>query len=293
LTSGAADIAVVVDVQALQNPLHRDRGIGRYVVEHVEALLDVDAPVDALVLNPLGDVPPVPTRWVERGLVRWNHPAVVRRAHASGRTVVYHVPSPFEPAVPEDGVVVHHALRGADVLSVMLHDAIPFRFPEWYQRDESTRRFFRCRAALARRADVVVTNSACTADDAVELLGIERARIVVQGTGAPSFVTRPGRPAAIPSAIRRPYVLTVTGWGDPRKDLGTTLRAFGALDAPLRAGHQLVVACALPPEGRAAWSADARAAGLGEDDLVVAETRGSCVGRPGGATFGRDRKSVV
>jgi glycosyltransferase involved in cell wall biosynthesis len=68
--------------------------------------------------------------------------------------------------------------------------------------------------------------------------------------------------------VRIPYVLTVSGWGDPRKDLTTTLRAFAALGPARRAAHQLVVACDLPPEGRVAWQAEARAAGLTDDEVV-------------------------
>ncbi len=129
---------VVLDVQALQNPLHCDRGIGRYLRAHVDALLDAGVPVAALALNPDQPLPSaLPERWLRRGLVRWNEPALAREL--GGRGFVYHVMSPFEPAVPDDGVVVRHMLQAANALVVTLYDVIPFVFPEWYQRDGATR----------------------------------------------------------------------------------------------------------------------------------------------------------
>ena len=54
-------------------------------------------------------------RWLDAGLMRWNEPAVARRL--GGAPFTYHVMSPFEPAVPEDGVVVRHMLEAADALA--------------------------------------------------------------------------------------------------------------------------------------------------------------------------------
>ncbi len=264
-----SDLAIVVDIQALQNPLHRDRGIGRYIVEHVDALIASGAPLHALVLNPGAERPALPARWIEAGLVHWNRPEVLRAARDLSERVVYHVPSAFEPAIPEDGVVVPHALRGADVLSVMVHDAIPLRFPEWYQRTDESRRFFRRRAALVRRADVVVTNSKHSGADAVELFHVRPERVVVQGTGAASFLTAArSSPAPLPPGVRAPYVMTVTGWGDPRKDATTAFAAYARLDPQLRATHQLVVTCGLPPDGLRAWTEAVRALGLTDREVV-------------------------
>lgn len=266
MSAPARELAIVFDIQALQNPLHRDRGIGRYVVDHVDALLAAGAPIAALVLNPALAAPPLPPGWASTGLVQPNRPEVMRTARRCADEVVYHVASPFEPAIPEEGVVVPHALRGADVLSVMLLDAIPMRFPEWYQRDATARAFFRRRAALVRTADVVVAISEHTGRDAVELLGVDPARVVVQGSGPASGLTH-ARAVDVAAADGRPYVLTVSGWGDPRKDLDTTLRAFAALPPAVRARHRLVVVCALPPEGLDQWTAAASAAGLAPGEV--------------------------
>src|SRR4051812_32639584 len=224
--------AVVVDVQALQNPLHRDRGIGRYLRAHVDALLDAGAPVAAIVLNPDQPAPrEVPRRWVDAGLVRWNEPALARELAPGG--FVYHITSPFEPAIPEDGVVVPHMLEAADAIVVTLYDVIPFVFPEWYQRDDQSRAFFRRRAALLRTADLVLAISQHTRRDAIERIGVQPRCVKYVGSG-PSVrdARRTGQPvdgAPLPPAVHKPYVLTVTGWGEPRKNPHSTFAAFAEL----------------------------------------------------------------
>jgi glycosyltransferase involved in cell wall biosynthesis len=259
---------VVLDVQALQNPLHRDRGIGRYLRAHADALLDADAPIAALVLNPDQPAPPeLPRRWTDAGLVRWNEPALARKLGATGFT--YHVMSPFEPAVPDDGVVVRHMLDAATTVVATLYDAIPFVFPDWYQRDDATRSFFRRRAELLRVVDAVLAISEHTRRDAIERLGLDPARVHHIGSGPSPRPDHHGSHMALPVGLHKPFVLTVTGWGEPRKDPNTTFAAFAALPAPLRAAHQLVVVCDLPDEGRTQWRADLRALGLADDDVVL------------------------
>ena len=64
----------------------------------------------------------------------------------------------------------------------------------------------------------------------------------------------------LPAAVHKPFVLTVTGWGEPRKDPHTMFAAFAALPASVRAAHQLVVVCDLPDAGRTQWRAELRRA---------------------------------
>ncbi|HEY1738866.1 MAG TPA: glycosyltransferase, partial [Acidimicrobiia bacterium] len=259
---------VVLDVQALQNPLHRDRGIGRYLRAHTDALLDAGVPVAALVLNPDQPAPPeLPRRWTDAGLVRWNEPALARKLAGDGFT--YHVMSPFEPAVPDDGVVVRHMLDSATALVITLYDAIPFVFPEWYQRDDATRAFFRRRTELLRVADAVLAISEHTRRDAIDRLALEPGRVHHIGSGPSPRPDHGGGDVALPAGVHKPFVLTVTGWGEPRKDPQTTFAAFAALPAPVRSAHQLVVVCDLPDAGRAQWRADLRALGLADHDVVL------------------------
>ncbi len=276
MSGAAGEARVVIDVQALQNPMHCDRGIGRYLRAHVDALLDAGAPVAAVVLNPDQPGPTsLPDRWVDAGLVRWNAPALAREMSAGADPFVYHITSPFEPAVPEDGVVVRHMLQAATAVVVTLYDVIPYVLPELYQRDDATRSFFRRRAGLVHVADAVLAISQHTRRDAIEHLGLAPARVHYIGSGPSAGVTGVTGAtelagAHLPSAVTRPFVLTVSGWGEPRKNPHATFAAYAALAPSVRADHQLVVVCAVPDEGRRAWRNELRDLGLDDDEVVIA-----------------------
>src|SRR5207237_5601189 len=112
-------------------------------------------------------------------------------------------------------------------------DAIPFEFPERYQVTLAQRRFFARRAALVRNADIVLTNSAHTATDAVRILDVDPARVHVAGTGGSAFFTPADRNESVngavsPPQLHRPYMLSVSGF-DPRKDPETLIRAVARL----------------------------------------------------------------
>ncbi len=264
-------LGVVIDIQSLQNPLHRERGIGRYTVDHVDALLELDAPIVALVVDPTRPTDGVPQRWRDAGLVEWNDRATMRVARARTDRLVYHVASPAEPSPTGDGIFGPTAAV-ADCLSVTLFDLIPLRFPEWYQRRHVDVALHRRRGTLVRNADVVLTISEHTRHDAITLLGCRPERVVYQGTGlsrAFAADADAGAPdPALPSEIRRRFVLTVPGWGEPRKDPTTTFAAWARLPAAVRAEHQLVVVCALPEAGADAWRQQCRALGLRDDEVV-------------------------
>jgi glycosyltransferase involved in cell wall biosynthesis len=267
-------VSIVLDIQALQSEAHATRGIGRYAGELAAALLDAGAPVHTFACNPevapaAADVIPEPVR--DSGLMAWNTPERIRAASASG-PLVYHIVSPFEATRRPHEVVAAHAFDAATIIAVTLHDAIPFQVPERYQVTLAQRRFFARRAALVRNADVVLTNSEHTAADAVRLLDVDPARVHVAGTGGSAFFTPTDRDdnesiaGSLPE-LRRPYVLSVSGF-DARKDPETLIRAFARLPHALRASHQLVIVCDLPPEGRAEWGKLVADSGLTRPEVL-------------------------
>ncbi len=262
--NNSTDFGIVVDIQALQNPLHRERGIGRYIIDHVDALIDAGAPLEALVLNPMAPVPHVPEHWIDRRLMQWNTPAVMRSALQRWPNVVYHIASPFEPTVPESGLVTPHGVRDATVLSVTVFDVIPYVFPAVHQPTETLRSFFRRRARLISTADLVLTISEHTRTDSINTFALDPNKVVNTSTGGAAFFAPSDRR---PKTDERSYVLTVSGWGDPRKDPSTTFRAYASLPAKIREQHRLVVVCNLPPEGNDAWRHETRELGLRDEEV--------------------------
>jgi glycosyltransferase involved in cell wall biosynthesis len=110
----------------------------------------------------------------------------------------------------------------AGLRSTMLHDLVPIRFPEWTTR--RTRAMHRAQYEAAKGCDVVFVNSAYTARDAAERLGIDESRIHVAHPGVDPVFTAEGEAAD----LGRPYVLTVATL-EPRKNLETLVDAYRLL----------------------------------------------------------------
>jgi glycosyltransferase involved in cell wall biosynthesis len=115
----------------------------------------------------------------------------------------------------------------AGVRATTIHDLVPLRHPEWVTprtRSMHARKY----ANAARTCTILFANSAFTARDVVELLGVppERIRVAHPGVGAPFS---PGGPAA---DLGAPYLLTVATL-EPRKNLGALVQAHRLLGGEL------------------------------------------------------------
>jgi len=113
----------------------------------------------------------------------------------------------------------------AGLRSTMVHDLVPLRFPRWTQLRTRWMHGAKYRH-MARTCDVIMANSAYTANDVVELLGVPRERLHV---GYPGVEAR-FAPAGERAELGRPYALTVATL-EPRKNLGTLVEAYKLLDA--------------------------------------------------------------
>jgi glycosyltransferase involved in cell wall biosynthesis len=145
------------------------------------------------------------------------YPAVQPWQARRARVDLVHLPRHLVP--PQPGVRVPEV--------VTIHDVLPLRAPELFSA--VIRANFRLLTpALARRATRVITGSAYTRGEIVELLGVAPDRVVVTPYGVDArFRPAPPEPAALRErfGIDRPYVLCV-GTLEPRKNLATALRAF-------------------------------------------------------------------
>jgi glycosyltransferase involved in cell wall biosynthesis len=146
-----------------------------------------------------------------------------------------HAPS---PAVPPSG---------GRPLVVTLHDAAFELFPEAYTKRGL--RFHRQGvAAAARCADLVITASRAAAAEIAAHTPIPAARLRVVPDGVDHIVSSPQQVAEARARHRLgdvPYVLWV-GTLEPRKNVGTLVRAFAGLSRQGAVPHRLVLA---GPEG--------------------------------------------
>ena len=271
---------LVLDLQSCQDTDNGSRGLGRAAAELAEALLPRHGVVAALLLNPQLPVPGhLPAAILDSPLLRWNTRQAIEEAREQG-PIAYHLMSPFEMSTPGPISVPEHAIAAEDVaLVTTLYDLIPLHEPERLLRGERGRRY-RQRLELVRRSDLLLCGSEHTRRDAVRMLGIPMARTALLGGGAADRY-RPARSGEDPQALvraaipglgaarsrGRDIVLQVSG-GDERKNTEGLLDAFARLPERIRAGHQLVVSCALGPGLEAGWRRHAQAAGLADDEVV-------------------------
>lgn len=134
------------------------------------------------------------------------------------------------------------------------------------------------RADLVRSMDLLLVASEEVADEAVDLLGIPRSRLVVLGSGPdPRFRPDPRGPEVAvaeshqfpPVDGLRPRFLLCDAGRSPRDNLDNLAQAFGALPPELRGTHQLVVVGELSPTGRAAIEALVARDDIGFHDVLV------------------------
>lgn len=190
-------------------------------------------------------------RRLDSGVAReahW-HPLGAARAARRHAADLIHTPA----AMPLHG-------RGLPVV-MTIHDAIPWRHPEWFTKANALQQRLLVGPA-ARRAARVLTDSQASRSDIIEFLAVDPDRVEIIPLGvdeafdpihrdpdwlARSFGTGPG-----------PVVLSV-GTPEPRKNLAGTLAAFERVLIDIPEATLLLV-------GGGGWGADAisaRAARLG------------------------------
>jgi glycosyltransferase involved in cell wall biosynthesis len=160
----------------------------------------------------------------------------------------------------------------------ILHDVIPYRYPEMYLTDPSALRQSQLRAMLVRTFDAMVSNSTFSADTGSPVLDFNRSQIHVVGAAVePQFCAGPVSESRLTRLVdkgvdtSRGLVVAVTG-GDERKNTPGLIRAWGSLNCELRKSHQLVIACAAVPVVQNRWRDIANSVGLTALDIVFTDT---------------------
>jgi glycosyltransferase involved in cell wall biosynthesis len=179
--------------------------------------------------------------------------------------------------IPLDVVPRMITEAGLRVVGV-LHDVIPYRYPEQYLTDPSALRQSQLRAMLVRTFDAMVANSTFSADTSASVLGFDRDRIFVVGAAVePQFFVGSVAPNRLQRLIERGVdssrglVVAVTG-GDDRKNTPGLIRAWSSIASELRKSHQLVIACAAVPVVQNRWRDIANSVGLTALDIVFTDT---------------------
>lgn len=113
--------------------------------------------------------------------------------------------------------------QAGGIRATTVHDLVPLRFPDWVQRRTHRMHTAKYRNA-ARTCDVIFANSAFTARETVELLGVPEDRVRVARPGVGEVFSHDGSKADLGAA----YILTVATL-EPRKNLGALVEAHRLL----------------------------------------------------------------
>jgi glycosyltransferase involved in cell wall biosynthesis len=239
-------VKVALDTRVLADPALADRGIGRYVHELAGAL-----PAAGVEVEALRDLrrPWAPGRVAEG----WEHLLLGRDARAEGADLLH------SPSV--DGATIRPGLPYV----VTLHDLVPLKQPSRYLR---TGLKHRLRYAAVRGASRVIVPTRAVAEEAADLLGLERVDVVAE---APAAAFRPvAAPRGLLARLRLPerFLLWVGGLDppDPRKGVEELARRAAAGDSPplVLAGRHEGATATLAAEGRVVL------AGRVDDDELAA-----------------------
>jgi glycosyltransferase involved in cell wall biosynthesis len=263
---------VLVDGRVISHPTAGGRGVGRYTIGLVRAMHESGSAVT--VMNPSVDDEQLWLDAIPTLRVAPFEPSTVRSASAD--TWFMCTQMMLHP-IPLDVVPRMITEAGLRVVGV-LHDVIPYRYPEQYLRDPSALRQSQLRAMLVRTFDAMVANSTFSADTSASVLKFDRSRIHVVGAAVePQFCAGSVSAARLQRLVdkgvdvRRGLVVAVTG-GDDRKNTPGLIRAWGSINAELRQSHQLVIACAAVPVVQTRWREVAHSVGLTVQDVVFTDT---------------------
>lgn len=184
---------------------------------------------------------------------------------------VFFIPSLFEGKTRSAMVTVPDKTSPFATV-VTSHDLIPMLYTqEYFHEDESGQEFYFQQLEQLKRADRWIAISNSSKQELVEHLDLPETKIHTTYLGVepqfkPSEETESLNRLPESFKIDRPYFL-YTGGGDPRKNLGTLVNAFAALDCKVRDGYQLVLAGELNDSVRHQLQEQIQATGLDEQQV--------------------------
>ncbi|MDR0241792.1 MAG: glycosyltransferase [Burkholderia sp.] len=288
---------IVVDMQGAQSLNSRNRGVGRYTVSIVKAMIRNRGDHEiVLALNGAFEESArvlrdefqalLPQRdihvWHAAGPVAHVDKANLWRRQSgeltyeafltSLRPDFIYIASYFE-GFGDDSITSIHALQTSVPVAVTLYDLIPYIHAKPYLENPLFKDWYLTKIEHLQRADLWLAISESSRSEGIEYLGLSPEWSVNMSADVDAWFRpvqiAPGSEAALREkyGLAKSFVL-YTGGIDHRKNVEGLIRAFASLPPELRKSYQLAIVCSIQPASRDTLMHLARKVGLGPDDVV-------------------------
>jgi glycosyltransferase involved in cell wall biosynthesis len=289
---------ILIDMQGAQSTGSRLRGIGRYTQALIKEMVRLSGEHEViLALNGLfpETIEPIRAAFVEHlpannihvweavGSVNATDPSNNARRQAAEITReaflasldpdIVLTTSLFEGLV-DDAITSIGTFTSRIPTAVILYDLIPLIHRNVYLQNETVERWYLNKLDHLRRANLLLSISASSRQEALDYLGFPPTNVVNISTACDSHF----KPIEVDDARRihlqktyglvRPFVM-YTGGIDHRKNIEGLIHAYASLPKQIRSTHQLAVVCSIQTEDRKRLHQLAKTRGLGGDELVI------------------------
>jgi glycosyltransferase involved in cell wall biosynthesis len=289
---------IVIDLQAVQTPGSRNRGVGRYSMSLLKSMLRHGGEHEFhIVLNGsfMGSVESIRNElmeWIPQDrfhifpAIQWTWhinaendqrriaAEICREAFiANLKPDLVHVSSLFEGLADDSVMSIGRYIKSCPV-AVTLYDLIPLIHRETYLRDSRIERWYEDRISHLRRADLLLAISNSSAKEAIDYMSFPSGQVTSIGTDAdPQFEGSRPDPAIIRETharlgVKKPFVM-YTGGIDWRKNIEGLISAYAKLPERTRRKHQLLIVCAVEHEPRERLETLARSLGLAANEVLL------------------------
>lgn len=285
-------VRILIDLQALQSGSNANRGIGRYSRALIEGMLR-NAPEDEFILLFNGMIGDDNARLRREFAQNWSN--IECRVWTAAAPAGFFAPSDFRQAAEAireaviadcapDIVLVTSLFEGLgdDAVTtvapaptaVVLYDLIPHIFPDIYQTDPNTKKWYRTKIEALKRADLLLAISESAAQDGRSRLGLPEGRITnissdVDAQFVPQTIKEETRASlAHDFGLTRTFLM-YTGGIDHRKNIPALITAFASLPQHVIVEHQLAIVCRVSDSEKSQLLAHARKSGLPDSTVVM------------------------
>lgn len=289
---------IVIDLQGAQSSGSRNRGIGRYSQALALAMIRNRGDHEIIIaINGLFPETVEPIRAEFTGLLPqenirvWDSVGPISANNSSNesrRQIAEISREAFLASLQPDVVLNTSLFEGLEddaitsigkfasnlTTAVVLYDLIPLIHSGIYLQNPVVERWYLNKVDQLRRANLLLSISASSGQEAVDHLGFPPSDVVNISTACDSqfkpFKVNDTKRAYLQKTygLTRPFVM-YTGGNDWRKNVEGLISAYGTLPKKMRAQHQLAIVCSTFPALLAKWRQLADEAGLTSDELVI------------------------